>query len=64
MRDAAQTPSTAALFRYFAELFSSGALPTDLWAYMASSLLYPFHKKLQENGIPVAIVTRLTTNLD
>jgi len=32
----------------FAEHFSNGALPKDLWAYLASALLYPFHKKLPE----------------
>ena len=49
MRDAAQTTSTAALLRKF----SNGTLPPDLWAYLASSLLYPFHKKLQEDKSPV-----------
>jgi len=48
MRDAAQTPSTASLLRKFNERFSNGALPQDLWAYLASALLYPFHKKLPE----------------
>ena len=48
LRDAAQTPSTVALLRKFAEHFSNGALPQDLWAYLASALLYPFHKKLPE----------------
>jgi hypothetical protein len=48
LKDAAQTPSTAALLRKFAERFSNGALPEDLWAYLASALLYPFHKKLPE----------------
>ena len=28
--------------------FSNGALPVNLWAYLASALMYPFHKKLQE----------------
>jgi hypothetical protein len=53
MRDTAQTPSIAALLRKLAELFSNGALPPDLWAYLASTLLYPFHKKLQEDKNPV-----------
>ena len=48
LRDAAQTPSTASLLRKFAELFSNGALPENLWAYLASVLLYLFHKKLPE----------------
>ena len=53
LRDAAQTPSTAALLRKFAEHFSNGALPQDLWAFLASALLYPFHKKLPEERISV-----------
>ncbi len=48
MRDAAQTLSTASLLRKFTERFSNGALPQELWAYLASALLYPFHKKLPE----------------
>ncbi len=48
IRDAAQTPSTAGLLRKFAERLSNGALPGNLWAYLASALLYPFHKKLPE----------------
>ncbi len=48
LRDAAQTHSTDALLRKFAERFSNGALPGNLWAYLASALLYPFHKKLLE----------------
>ena len=39
--DATQTPFTATLLRIFAERFSNGALPIDLWAYLASTLLYP-----------------------
>jgi len=46
LRDAAQTPSTEALLRKFGERFSNGTLPEILWAYLASALLYPFHKKL------------------
>jgi hypothetical protein len=46
LRDAVKTPSTATLLRKFTERFSNGALPTDLWAYLAPALLYPFHKKL------------------
>ena len=48
LRDAAHTPSTTLLLRKFAERFSNGALPENLWAYLASALLYPFHKKLPE----------------
>ena len=48
LRDAAQTSSTAALLRKFAEHFSNGSLPQDLGAYLASALLYPFYKKLPE----------------
>jgi len=53
LRDAAQTPPTEALLRKFAEHFSSEALPQDLWAYLASALLYPFHKKLPEERTSV-----------
>ena len=48
LRDAASRPSTTSLLRQFTELFSSGALPRNLWTYLASALMYPFHKKLQE----------------
>jgi len=48
LRDAAQIPSTATLLRKFAERFSNGALPQDLWVYIASALLYPLHKKLPD----------------
>ena len=54
LRDAAQTPSTSALLRKFAERFSNGALPDNLWAYMASALMYPFHKELTEERTSVA----------
>jgi len=47
-RDAAQIPSTATLLRKFAERFSNGALTQDLWAYLASALLYPFYNKMPE----------------
>jgi hypothetical protein len=46
LRDAAHASSTATLLRKFAEHFSNGALPQDLWAYLTSALLYPFQKKL------------------
>ena len=48
LKEATHTPSTATLRRIFAERFSNGAMSTDLWAYLASALLYPFHKKLPE----------------
>jgi hypothetical protein len=53
MRDDPQNFFPATHLRMFAELFSIGALPPDLWAYLASTLLYPFHKKLQEKKSPV-----------
>jgi hypothetical protein len=37
-RYAAHTPSTASLLRKFAERFSNGAMPQDMWAYLASAL--------------------------
>jgi hypothetical protein len=52
LRDDAQRPTTAALFRKFAKLFSNGALSDNLWSYMASVLMYPFHKKLPEDRSP------------
>ncbi len=51
MRDATSRPSTFELLRQFAELFANGALPTDLWTYLASALMYPFHKKLHEERV-------------
>ena len=54
LRDAAQSPLTAVLLRKFAEHFSNGAMPQDLWAYLASALLYPFHKKLLEERTSIA----------
>ena len=53
LRNAAQAPSTAALLRKFAEHFSNGALPQDMWAYLASAVVYPFHKKLPEERTSV-----------
>ncbi len=53
LRDAAQTPSTASLLRKFDERFSNGSLPDNLWAYLASALLYPVHKKLPEERTSV-----------
>jgi hypothetical protein len=31
--------------------FSNGALPKDLWTYLASALMYPFHKKMPEERV-------------
>ncbi len=53
LRDAAGRPSTAALLRQFAELFSNGSLPKDLWTYLASAPMYPFQKKLPEDRISI-----------
>jgi hypothetical protein len=39
LRDAARRPSTAALLKKIAQHFSNGALPKDLWTYMASALM-------------------------
>jgi hypothetical protein len=54
LRDAAQQDSTSSLLRSFAEHFSNGDLPKHLWAYLASVLMYPFHKKMPEERIPLA----------
>jgi hypothetical protein len=51
LRDAAQRPSTTILLRKFAEEFCNGALPRNLWAYLAYALMYPFHKLLMEERI-------------
>jgi hypothetical protein len=51
LRDGASRPSTIALLMKFAEHFSNGALPKDLWTYLASALMYPFHKKRSEERI-------------
>ena len=48
LRDAPHAPSTVFLLRNFEERISNGALPPDLWAYLASTVLYPFHKILLE----------------
>jgi len=68
LRDVANRPSTAALLRRFTKLFSNGALPRNLWTYLASALMYHFHKKLQEERIttgdaalrPVTVGTVIT----
>ena len=51
LRDAAQRTSTASHLRKFSELFSNGALPKHLWTYLASALMYPFHKLLLEDRV-------------
>ena len=40
LRDAAHTHSMTTLLRKFVERFSNGALPQDLWAYLASTPFY------------------------
>ena len=51
LRDAAQRLSTASHLRKFTELFSNGDLPKNLWTYLASALMYPFHKLMLEERI-------------
>ena len=51
LRDAAQRPSMASHLRKFTELFSNGALPKNHWTYLASALMYPFHKLMLEDRI-------------
>ena len=51
LRDAANLSSTAALLKRFAGYFSNGALPKDLWTYLASAMMYPFHKKLPKERV-------------
>ena len=51
LRDAANRPSTTTLLRKFADYISNGALSKDMWTYIASALMYPFHKKLPEERI-------------
>jgi hypothetical protein len=51
LRDATSGPSTTALLRQIAELFFNGSLPKNLWTYLASAMMYPFHKKLPEDRI-------------
>ncbi len=36
----------------FAELFSNGALPKNMWACLVYVLMYPFLEKLPEERIP------------
>jgi hypothetical protein len=51
LRDATQRPSIASHLRKFTELFSNGALPKNLRTYMASALMYPFHKFMPEDRV-------------
>jgi hypothetical protein len=51
LRDAAQRPSTASHLKKFTELFSNGAMPKNRWTYLASALMYPFHKLMFEERI-------------
>ena len=51
LRDATSRPSTAALLKRFAEHVCNGPLPKDLWTYLASAVMYPFHTKLVEEGV-------------
>ena len=51
LRDAAHRPSTASHLRKFTELFSNGALPKNLWTYLESALMYPFHKLMLEDRV-------------
>jgi len=51
LRDSISRSSTTTLLRQIAENFSNGALPKDLWTYLVSTLMYPFHKKLHEERI-------------
>jgi len=51
LRDAAQRPSIASHLRKFTELFSTGALPKNLWYYLSPALMYPFHKLMLEDRI-------------
>ena len=49
LRDAAQRPSTASYLRKFTELFSNGALPKNLWTYLAFALT-PSTSSCLKNG--------------
>jgi hypothetical protein len=51
LRDAAQRPSMASHLSKFTDLFSNEALPRNLWTYLASALMYPFHKLMLEDRI-------------
>jgi len=62
LRDATQRPSTASHLKKFTELFSNGALPKNLSTYLASSLMYPFHKLMLEDRLdPKDPALRLVT---
>ena len=51
LRDVAQRPSTASHLRKFTEIFSNGAMPINLWSYLTSALIYPFHKLVLEDRV-------------
>ena len=61
LRDVAQNPSTATFLRKFTELFSNGALSKNVWSYLASVLMYPFHKKIPEGRTPARPALRPVT---
>jgi hypothetical protein len=46
-RDMVGRQSTAGLLRKFVELFVNGSLPKDLWRFLSSALMIPFHKLSQ-----------------
>jgi hypothetical protein len=58
--------------RKFTELFSNGALHKNLWSYLASTLMYPFHKLMLEDRIapkdpalrPVTVGSSVLTHFD
>jgi hypothetical protein len=52
--DAVFSPFKNSMLRHFAERFSKGELPKDVWAYLASALMHPFHEKLLEKRVPFA----------
>jgi hypothetical protein len=47
----------AVLLIRYAEHFSNGNLPKENWAYIASVLMYPFHKKLPEGRTSIIAPT-------
>ena len=46
-RDMVGRQSTAGLLRKFVEMFVNGSLPKDLWTFLSSALMIPFHKLSQ-----------------
>jgi hypothetical protein len=61
LRDAAEKHATVILLRKFAKNLYNGALPKNLWSYLASVLMYPFHKKLPEERNPAKPTLRPMT---